>query len=203
MGETSLRAALGAYVEAHPSVHRNVRWYGAALDEFLRRTAPWREQPWLAEIAAFEWTLTLAFDAADDAPLEFAKLAALPGEAWAGLRFRLHPSVHLLPLAFNAPAFRKAVDQGDGVPKPTVTDPPVTWLVWRKALSPHFRALEPAEAWALRAAQAGTSFPDICEGLCEFITPDEAPGTAANWLRAWIEDELVAGATWPGAQQTA
>src|SRR5271156_6213949 len=49
--------ALGeAYVAAPPSVHRSIRWYGRELEDFLARTAPYEEQPILAEVALLEWT---------------------------------------------------------------------------------------------------------------------------------------------------
>src|SRR6267378_2459319 len=61
--------ALGeAFVTAHPSVHRSIRWYGGELSEFLRQRAPYAEQPILAELALLEWTLAEVFDAADADP---------------------------------------------------------------------------------------------------------------------------------------
>src|SRR5215475_4863781 len=65
MGGEDFAAACRKFIEATPSIHRNVRWYGGDLPAFLQRTAPWSERPVLAEIALFEWMLTLAFDAAD------------------------------------------------------------------------------------------------------------------------------------------
>ena len=66
------RAALGAdrfaavartFVEAHPSPHFNLRWYGAQFAEFLR-TCCHDDGP-IASLAAFEWAIAGAFDAAD------------------------------------------------------------------------------------------------------------------------------------------
>ena len=80
LGEEEFRSAARAYVEATPSAFRNVRWYGGKLAAFLRQTQPWRDKPWLADLAEFEWTLTLAFDAAD------APQRALRGHGRAGGR---------------------------------------------------------------------------------------------------------------------
>lgn len=191
LGEEAFRTAALAYLEANVSQWRNVRWYGARLPDFLRDTAPWSERVWLSDIARFEWTLTLAFDAADTSSLTFAELAALPAEAWAALAFRLHPSVQLLRLSSNAPAMRKAVDAGAALPAIETHDPPVDWLIWRKSLSVSFRSLSAAERWALGAAQRGESFPAICEGICAFVPADEAPVLVAGWLRGWVDDELI------------
>jgi hypothetical protein len=192
LGEEAFARACRAYVEATPSALRNVRWYGGHLAAFLRETPPWQERPWLADIAQFEWTLTLAFDAAEAPHVRFEDLAALPGDAWATLGFRLHPSVRMIELRANAPAIRKAVDAGAPAPEPELADEAVTWLVWRKDLSSHFRSLSAPEAWVLRGVRQGLSFPEICEGLCDRIAPEEAAGAAAGWLRTWVDDQLIA-----------
>jgi hypothetical protein len=191
LGEDAFRAAALAYVEANSSQWRNVRWYGARLPDFLRDTAPWSDRIWLSDIARFEWTLTLAFDAADAPSLTFAELAALPPEAWSALALRLHPSVHLLRLSSNAPAMRKAVDAGAALPAIEAHDSPVDWLIWRHGLSVSFRSLSAAEHCALAAAQRGDNFPAICEGICALVPADEAPALAAGWLRAWVDDGLI------------
>jgi len=60
----ALRAALGpeefdrlgrAYIDANPSDHYSVRYFGRNLGRFLAQTDPYREQPVLADIARFEW----------------------------------------------------------------------------------------------------------------------------------------------------
>jgi hypothetical protein len=192
MGEEEFRSAARAYVEATPSTFRNVRWYGGRLAAFMRHVRPWREMPWLADLAEFEWTLTLAFDAADAPTVRFEDMAALAGDAWGTLAFHLHPCVQIAELRANAPAIRKAVDAGAAPPAPELAATAVPWLIWRKDLSPHFRSLSDPEAWALRAACAGHSFPEICAGLCEWIAAEEAAGAAAGWLRTWVDDQLIA-----------
>jgi hypothetical protein len=194
LGEEEFRTAALAYVEANDSRWRNVRWYGAGLPDFLRDTAPWSERAWPSDLARFEWTLTLAFDATDAPSLTFAELAAVPPDGWAVLAFRLHPSVHLLRLSSNAPALRKAVDAGAALPAIETRDPPVDWLIWRKGSSVSFRSLSAAEHCALVAAHRGESFPAICEGICAFVPADEAPALAAGWLRAWVDDGLITAA---------
>jgi hypothetical protein len=191
MGERGFKEACAAFIQATPSTFRNVRWYGGALPEFLRTNLPWVERRCLWEIALFEWTLTLAFDAADDPVVTFEKLATLPGEAWESLTFQLHPSVHLIRLHSNAPAFRKAVDSAESLPEPLVSESATDWLVWRKEFSVHFRSLTPPEAWAIQALRQGANFPAICEGLCEWAPEDETPAMAAGWLRSWVDEHLI------------
>lgn len=193
LGEECFRAACEAYVEATPSHFRNIRWYGGGLSGFLASTPPWRQRPELAEIARFEWTLTLAFDASDAPAAAFDDLAKLPPEAWGVLRIHLHPSLHLVSLRSNAPALRLAVDAGTRLPELRLREDPVDWAVWRKAGTPHFRSLAPEERWAMDAARRGEEFPALCEGLMNFTDSERAPALAASLLRTWVEDELVAG----------
>lgn len=195
LGDELLDLASRQYVEATPSPYRNIRWYGDTFADFLAHTAPWSARPLLAEIARFEWTLTLAFDAPDAPVVGFDDIVALPPEAWNTLAFRLHPAVHLVTLASNAAVLRRALDEDDTPPEPAAAEP-VTWLVWRQDLSVHFRSLDEAEAWALQAAREGSTFPALCEGACQWFAPEDAPAIAAGWLRGWVEQQLVSGLTW-------
>ena len=60
-----------------------------------------------------------------------------------------------------------------------------------------FRSLPAAERWALDAAQRGEGFTAICEGICAFVAAEEAPALAAGWLRAWVDDGLIAAVVVP------
>lgn len=191
MGPEDFGAACRAYVEATPSQHRNVRWYGAAFPDFLRLTLPWAKVSMLHELALFEWTLTLAFDSADAAIVRFEELVSLPPTAWPALGFVLHPSVHLLELFGNAPALRKATDAREPLPNSTLLDESKTWLIWRKALAACFRSLGEPESWALAAVKDGATFATLCEGLCRWFSPNNAAPQAASLLRQWVDDELI------------
>jgi hypothetical protein len=191
LGDHAFRAASADYVMATPSEHRNVRWYGAGLPEFLRTTQPWAQKTAAYEVALFEWTLTLSFDAADDPVVRFEDLAQLPAEQWPTLGFVLHSSVQLIELRTNAPAMRKASDAQESLPEVVVEDEPRSWLIWRKDLTPCFRSLGEHEAWALSAVRAGADFTALCEGLCEWFPPEDAAPQAAALLRQWVDDELI------------
>lgn len=192
MGDALFDSLCRRYVEATPSASRSIRWYASALPAFLTDTPPWSAHPLLAEIARFEWALTLAFDAADDPPLAADDLASLPPEAWSTLTIRLHPSVRLVDLHHNTAALRGAVDAGTDMPPPEPSADPVTWLVWRRDLAVHYRSLTAPEAWALHAVGEGRTFPELCEGLCAWFPPDAVAGEAAAFLRGWIDEQSIA-----------
>jgi len=193
LGSDAFRALARAYIQAQPSPWRNVRWYGGEMAGFLADRAPWKDTPFLAELARFEWTLTLAFDAPDQAHVSFATLSALPPEAWASVRFELCASAHVLPLHSNACGTRMAHDAGDALPQIAWAAEAVDWLIWRQDLGVHFRSLPPMEALALRAVTAGASFPELCGELIDHLPEDEVAGQAAAFLRGWVDAQIIAG----------
>ena len=51
-------ALVGDYIDAHPSVFRNVRWFGGQLADFLRDQPRYAGQPILADLARFDAALS-------------------------------------------------------------------------------------------------------------------------------------------------
>lgn len=180
-----------AYIDAHPSTHPSVRWFSRHLEGFLKDGPPYSEHPYLAEMAAFEWAQSTVFDAADEAPVAMEELAALPPDAWPGLRFELHPSVQLLSLSWNIPSFWQAVDQEGEPPGLAAAPEAVTWLLWRAELTTHWRSLGSDEAWAFAAARDGKNFAELCEGLCRWHEGSAVAMQAASLLKRWLTDGLL------------
>lgn len=194
-GEEWFETIATDYIAAHPSVFRNVRWFGAAFPGFLREQPGHAKRPELADLARFEWTLGLAFDASDQDATGFAEVAAVAPQAWSDLRFRAHPSLHLLDLRTNAVAIWKSVSGDEAQDAPAAVSEPLVWAIWRKDLSPYFRSLAPDEAWAVSAMRSGSSFGEICAGLCEWVSEEEAAPRAAQLLRGWVDEGWIAGLT--------
>jgi hypothetical protein len=67
----------------------------------------------------------------------------------------------------------------------------VQWLLWRQDLRTYFRSLATGEAEALGAAREGQSFGELCTLLCAEFGEDQAPATAAGFLRGWVESGLL------------
>jgi hypothetical protein len=185
-------AALGEeFVAAHPSVHRSIRWYGSEVAEFLRRHAPYAEQPILAELALLEWTLAEVFDAADAEPQPRAALSAIDPSAWGGLQFEFHPSLRRLELQWNTAAVWQAMSHDEVPPDPECAPHPVPWLLWRQDLQNYFRSMPTDEAAALDSALRGENFGRICEALAEWLPDEEIPLRAAGLLRVWADSGII------------
>lgn len=179
-----------AYIEAHPSTHPSVRWFSRHLEDFLRRAEPYDAQPYLAEMAAFEWAQGLVFDAADEPIVGLEAMANITPDAWAGLGFTLHAAVQRLSLRWNMPQAWQTLEAGE-VPELQQTETPSSWLLWRADLLTHWRSLNEDEAWALDAVKDGKDFSELCEGLCRWHAESAVAMQAASFLKRWLTDGLI------------
>jgi hypothetical protein len=192
LGDEQFDAMGRAYIDAYPSTHPSVRWFGRHLESFLRDTAPYAEQGHLAEMAAFEWAQSLVFDALDQAAVSMQELAALRPEAWTSLHLSLCAAMQRLDLHWNVPAAWKQLEAGDE-PEFESTEVPGSWLLWRAELNTHWRSLTADEAWALDAVKEGKHFAELCEGLCQWHAPEAVALQAASYLKLWLSDGLITG----------
>ena len=190
-GDDAFRSLGLAYVQAHPSHHPSIRWFGQHLAAFLGSAAPWRDHPVLGEMARFEWAKGELLDAADSPVVGVEHIAAIPPDRWSGIRPRLKPAVRRLALEWNVPSLWKAIDNGDAPPSPARTEPAVDWLLWREDLVVRWRSIEPDEAWALRRCDVGEDFGSICTGLCDRVGEDVAAFRAATFLKQWAADSVL------------
>lgn len=187
------------YVERYPSQLPSIRWFGDRLAQSLAQSHA--SQPWLGELARWEWALAASFDAADARPVGVEALAAIsPGE-WAQLSFEFHPSVQYLQMGTNAPALFKALTQEQPLPQPLALEQMQPWLLWRQELTTQYRSLEPPEAAALEVVRAGGTFAAMCEALCDWHDMDAVPLQAAGMLKRWVMEEMLIAAT-PAPQET-
>jgi hypothetical protein len=189
LGEEQFGAVAGAYVDAHPSRFASIRWFGDRLARVLAQSHP--SQPWLAELARWEWALAASFDATDASAVGVECLAAIAPGDWAELRLQFHPSVQYLELATNAQALFKALSEEQQPPQPAVLASPQPWLLWRQDLKTQYRSLDAAESAGLRVTLARGTFGAMCEVLCEWHDADEVPLAAAGMLKRWIVEELL------------
>jgi hypothetical protein len=186
--------ALGrAYVAAHPSVFRSIRWYGGELADFLARCPPYGDEPILAEVALLEWTLAEVFDAQDAKGLQRAALAAVDPALWESLTFKFHPSLRRLEFSWNTAAVWKAMSADESPPRPEVATAPVPWLLWRQNLQNYFRSMSGVESAALDSALRGRSFGEICEDLSALLPVEEIPAAAAGLLATWADSGILCG----------
>ncbi|MCA8927303.1 MAG: putative DNA-binding domain-containing protein [Alphaproteobacteria bacterium] len=187
LGDEGFADAARTYVRTGPSRFRNARWFGDGLAPFLARR--FAETPAVGDVAALDWAIAGAFDAPDSPPMRAEALAALHPQAWPGLRFGLHPSVRVVPVATPAAAICEALATGNAPPLDPVE--PHTVLVWRDEATVRYRALEADEAAALDAVAAGRSFAEVCETLAQRVGAEAAGARAATLLAQWLAAGVI------------
>ena len=96
LGAEEFGAVASRYIDEHPSQFASIRWFGDRLAQELERSHA--AQPWLAELARWEWALAASFDAQDATAVGIEALAAVAPDDWGELRLEFHPSVQHLEL---------------------------------------------------------------------------------------------------------
>ncbi len=180
-----------AYLNAYPSSFRSIRWFGDQLANFLNEHPDYKAFPYLAELAQFEWTLTLVFDATDSVVLQMEEMGNIPSDAWVDMRLQAHPSVHRLHSSWNVVQIWQAISDDKTPPDPIQNSVPIHWVLWRKELTNHFCSLTEDEAWAINIIINGATFSELCEGLCQWVDEEEAGLRAASLLKGWISEGLI------------
>jgi hypothetical protein len=191
LGDEVFESLGDAFIGAHPSVHRSIRWYGRELADFLTQLPPYAEQPILAEIARFEWTLSEVFDAADAVPVGRHALQAVDPDSWDQLGFVFHPSLRLLDLSWNTVAVWQAMSRDEDPPQPEAAETPIPWLLWRRDLTNRFRSLDAAEKASLEAGLSGKRFGTMCAVLRQWLPEEEIPRRAATLIGTWTDSGII------------
>lgn len=177
------------YITAYPSTHTNLRWYGSQMQEHL--LVKLAQHPVAAEMAEFEWALSLAFDAEDVRELGLLDLSAVPPENWVNLSFKFQPAINLVRTHWNAIKMWQALEADETPPKPTQLDACQSWLIWRKDFNSQFRTMAESEVIALNMAMMGATFGEICASLEVDMGEEQAMTAAAQYLADWLGNGLI------------
>lgn len=201
MGDEAFSGLALQYIDARPSRHPSIRWFGDELPEFAGEAGVASIHPALCDLIRLEWAISLAFDAPDAPAATREALLQLPADAWPGLRLRFHPSVSLLDLAWSVePIWQQIARDIDEATERDTPEPRPhehSTVVWREGLAPRWRSLDPVEAACLRGAILGEPFALWCERTVDRLDANDAPATVIGWLQGWLADGLIAAAEAP------
>jgi hypothetical protein len=191
MGTDEFAALASDYIDLCPSSFPSIRWFGDQVPQLLRRRFP--KQPWLEELATWEWAIAASFDGADAQPIGIEALAAVAPDQWPTLRFAFHPTVQCLQLRTNAPLLFKALSAETEMPEATSLAEPQPWLIWREEFKTQYRSLSSDESAALEVMRAGGTFEALCDTLCAWHDMDAVPMQAAGLLKRWVVEQMIVG----------
>lgn len=192
-GDAAFGRLATEYLREHPSTRASLRWLGRQLPEWLRQR---EEGPAWEDLAALEYAVLHAFDAADAPVLSARDFDEIAPGHWPGLRLTLHPSVSLLAVRANVRPIWSAVRHALPVPASQAIS---EWLViWRSSGGPSVEAVNATWSALLVALMRGETFAAACETLVESIPPEEVPTVAAQCLyhalaRGWVSSVRADG----------
>jgi hypothetical protein len=192
-GDEDFKALGRAYIAAHPSKLRNLRWFGARLPAFLEASPDWSGRPELADMARFEWAMATSFDALDAACLNREALTRVGRDDWPRLSFIVHPAVQRVELRTQVTRAWSAQARGEPLPPLHHEPGPVEWLLTRRRLQVRFRPMTPEEAIAFDRLAARITFGQWCAELGNLVGQDTAAERAVEWLNQWLADGALAG----------
>lgn len=195
LGEENFEYLVLDYLKIYPSHHPSIRWAGQSMTKFLADSDR-ADKKSLSELASFEWAQGLCFDALQGETIfTLAEMTEVPVEKWADLQLNFQPHVLTLNFNYNVPVFWSAMDPENPQNEHNISlqhsEQATCWLLWRKQLRPNWRSLQADEAWALQHALSGGNFGDLCNGLLQWIQPEQAAFSASGYLKQWIADELI------------
>lgn len=193
LGEEEFQTLCYTYIDCHPSPFRSIRWFGHQLSTFLEEHPSYKLFPYLSELARFEWTMSLVFDAVDSPLLTAEDIQVIAPEEWMNMRLSPHPSVHRLTFSWNVVAIWQAFMDEKNTELPQENHPHLNWVLWRTDFMSQFSSLTIDEAWAIDALINHATFGEICEGLCQWIEEEQVGIHAASLLKSWITGGLLSG----------
>lgn len=191
VGDEQFEKLCQKYIKTYPSNHFSARYFGRFMMVFLRTNSPYKEQTILADIANFEWMVGEVLDAENADVFSLEQLQEISPTHWPSMTIKLHPSFRTTQLTWNAPKFWTAVKAEIDPDDPTQYSEPISWILWRKGIEVYYRSLKKDENWVLQAVLESKNFSEICEGLCEWIEPEEVAACVVGFLQNWLLDEMI------------
>jgi len=180
------------YIHLHPSTYRSIRWYGSQLASYLTNEYQGNvESQFLSELAAFEWAMTLTFDATDLPIFQLSQMMEIPAKSWGNMRLKTHPSVQCISLLWDVVTLWETLTNNQPIEKPIKHSNPVSWVLWRYDNMNRFYCLSQDESYALDAVLKERSFGELCEGLCQWHKEEDVGLRAASFLKGWIQSGLI------------
>jgi hypothetical protein len=189
VGDERFGAAARADLARHTSIRPSVRHVGDRFAAFLAGWPETERQPYLADLARLEWSRLAVFDAAAAPPLCVDDLRAIAPGAWAGLSFRLAPSVRLLRSRW--PVHEIWAADGER-PREPVRLARTQLRVWRSGFTVYQAPMDARERRAFASTAAGKPFAATCAALdAQVGDAEEAAREAAQLVLRWVEDGIL------------
>jgi hypothetical protein len=157
LGDHDFRIAAARHIRRHPPAMPQLLAYGDAFPDLLDSYEPARRRGFVADLARLEWARQEALFAPDAEALAPVALQAVPVEAYAGLRFALHPTARLIASDWPVQSLWDAAhapEEGSATAAETLTGGPESVLVLRPQHGVEAYRLTPGDLALLSAFRA-------------------------------------------------
>ena len=182
------------YVEQYPSRSYSLNRLGDHLPEFLETAVGIKRRGFSVDLARLERAVARVFDAPEVAPLSESALAAIPEDAWEGVRLSPVPGFELLGFRYPVNAYLQTVrDDNHDHPKPRIRN---SWTaVYRHDYSVWRLDLTHPEHDLLRDVSSGEPLGAAVAAAMK-RGPRRAPGEdeLSAWFRRWVSGGMFATA---------
>lgn len=189
LGDERFDAAAGAFIEANPPCHRNLRWYGDSFVAWLGERFPADID--ISELAMVDWGLRNAFDGDDASPVAAAAFERLHASDWAHIGCRFAPTLTIASVNYNTAAIWHALDRDEPPPPARRLGEPKWLMIWRSGWQPHFRTIGADEYAVLSRLQAGRPVAAVCAEFAAQPAGENAAVTVASYVRTWVDAEMI------------
>lgn len=114
LGQEEWERLVESYLEDAALSSYSLRELGDGLAAHVERSESVPHRELCTDMARLEWAYVEVFDAADSAPLDGAKLASIPEDAWPGARILFAPPVRLLEVRYPVADLRRKLRDAEG-----------------------------------------------------------------------------------------
>jgi hypothetical protein len=143
----------------HPSRSGDLQPAGAPFPDYIDALHRDGEYRYLGDVARFEWLVQEALLAADHAPFDLGKLAAVAPADYDGLHFHLHPSLRLFESSFPCLAIWRANSAAEEPPLIDLNGAPDARIaIMHSGSDLRFHTLSAGEYAFLKALEAAAPF---------------------------------------------
>jgi hypothetical protein len=204
LGQDDWDRLIWDYLESEPPTSHDLAELGAGLAAFIE-TRDWLEhRELLVDMARLEYSHMLVFDAPDAAPLDPAKLAAVPEDAWERALLVPDPGLCLLAQSFPVAALRREIiaqrDDLEAAPIPLPGPEKGFLAVHRRKRAIYHDRLEPRAHALLSAVARGEPLGAACESAARAldITVDTLAAELEQWFADWSARGYLVDVIVPG-----
>ena len=196
LGQEAWEPFVEGYLEEATLSSFSLRDLGEGLAAYVDRCESLPHRELCADMARLEWAYVEIFDAADSAPLDGAKLGAIPEDAWPGARIVFAPAMELLEVRYAVAELRRKLRDSASEPVPIPEPERQNLVLYRGADKNLFHTAVGDLAFRLiEALRSGTPLGRASELAAERVPSEAATleSDVGEWFldwgrRGWIVD---------------